>query len=355
MKVKPVVDALERCGVSVGLVHTGQHYDKLMSDVFFEDIGLRSPDFHLGVGSGSHAEQSGRVMMAFESLLLEESPEMVIVVGDVNPTPACALVGAKAGVYVSHVEAGVRSRDWSMPEEINRVVTDRVSDLLLAPSHEAIENLRSEGCAKQRMVLTGNAMIDTLVSNRDRAILRGKVSELQLTAGKFALATLHRPANVDDPVVLRELVSAMTRLSESLPVVFPVHPRTAKGLANVPGTERLKLLPPLGYLDFLSLEAQAAVVITDSGGVQAETTALGVPCVTARDNTEWPITLSEGTNILAGRDPNRIVEIALQVIERPIARRCPALWDGHAGDRMAAAMLELLESPDSHPRPTAEG
>jgi UDP-N-acetylglucosamine 2-epimerase (non-hydrolysing) len=351
MKVKPVMDALEARGADVVLVHTGQHYDAAMNDVFFADLGLRPPDRHLGTGSGSHAEQTARVMTAFEPLVDELAPDAVVVVGDVTSTLACALVAAKAGVLVAHVEAGLRSRDWSMPEEVNRLVTDRLSDLLFAPSPDGVDNLRAEGYHADQIHLAGNVMIDTLYANLDRALASDVLHRHGLTPGGYALATLHRPANVDDPDVLSRLLRAFGEAARELPVVLPVHPRTAARLESAGVPEGLRLVPPAGYLDFIALQASARLVLTDSGGIQEETTALGVPCLTTRDSTERPITLTEGTNVLVGRDPERIVAAAREVLESPPAKRAPALWDGHAGERIADVLLAHLASP-VRPRPT---
>jgi UDP-N-acetylglucosamine 2-epimerase (non-hydrolysing) len=353
MKIKPVMDALERQGAEVVLVHTGQHYDEAMNDVFFRDLGLRPPDRHLGTGSGSHAEQTGRVMIAFEPVVAELAPDAVVVVGDVNSTLACALVAAKAGAAVAHVEAGLRSRDWSMPEEVNRVVADRISDLLFAPSPDAVENLRREGYREDQIRLAGNVMIDTLYANLDRALASDVLHRHGLHAGEYGLVTLHRPANVDDPAMLAALLGALGEVAARLPLVMPVHPRTSARLAEVGVPDGLTLTPPAGYLDFIALEASARLVLTDSGGIQEETTALGVPCLTLRDTTERPITVTEGTNQLVGRDPEAIVATALATLREPPAKRCPALWDGNAGDRIAEALLGYLAMP-VRPRPTDE-
>jgi UDP-N-acetylglucosamine 2-epimerase (non-hydrolysing) len=339
MKIKPVMDALEARGAEVVLVHTGQHYDEAMNDVFFRDLGIRSPDRYLGAGSGSQAEQTARIMLAFEPVVADLAPDAVVVVGDVTSTVACGLVAAKAGTLLAHVEAGLRSRDWSMPEEVNRVVVDRLSDYLLAPSQDAVDNLRAEGYREDQVHLVGNVMIDTLFANRERALASGALEQLGLTAGGYGLVTLHRPANVDSPEALAPLVGALTKVSEELPLILPAHPRAATALRDLVTTDRIRLIPPAGYLDFVALQAGARIVLTDSGGVQEETTALGVPCVTLRDNTERPITVSEGTNVLAGLDPARIVEVAQRVLADPPAPRRPALWDGHAGERIAEVLL----------------
>ncbi|MEV5846275.1 UDP-N-acetylglucosamine 2-epimerase (non-hydrolyzing) [Streptomyces sp. NPDC051985] len=351
MKIKPVMDALERRDAEVLLVHTGQHYDPAMNDVFFADLGIRPPDRFLGVGSGSHAEQTGRVMTAFEPLLDEVAPDVVVVVGDINSTLACALVTAKAGPLLAHVEAGLRSRDWSMPEEVNRVATDRVSDYLLAPSPDAVDNLRAEGYREDQIHLVGNVMIDTLLANLDRARASDVLDRYGLARGEFGLVTLHRPANVDDPEVLTGLLKALGEIAGRLPLVLPVHPRAAGRLAEIGVPGGVRLVPPAGYLDFIALQDSARVVLTDSGGVQEETTALGVPCVTLRDNTERPITVEQGTNVLAGRDPVRITATVNAVLDRPPAPRRPDLWDGRASDRIAEVLL-TGGTASTRPRPT---
>ena len=351
MKIKPVMDALEARGADVVLVHTGQHYDDSMNDVFFRDLGIRPPDRFLGVGSGSHAEQTGRVMTAFEPLLAEVAPDLVVVVGDINSTLACALVTAKAGPLLAHVEAGLRSRDWSMPEEINRVVTDRVSDYLLASSPDAADNLRAEGYRDDQIHLVGNVMIDTLLANLERARACDVLTRYDLAPGEYGLVTLHRPANVDDPAVLTALLKALGEVADRCPLVLPVHPRAAGRLAELGVPGGLRLVPPAGYLDFIALQDSARLVLTDSGGVQEETTALGVPCVTLRDNTERPITVEQGTNVLAGRDPERIVATAHQVLDHPPAARRPDLWDGRASERIARVLLEG-GTTRTRPRPT---
>ena len=351
MKIKPVIDALEHLDARVTLVHTGQHYDPAMSQVFFEELGIRVPDVHLGVGSGSHAEQTARIMVGFEAVVAEAKPDWVVVAGDVNSTLACALVGAKAGAFVAHVEAGLRSRDWTMPEEVNRVVADRVSDLLFAPSNDAVDNLRAEGYRPDQIVLAGNVMVDTLLSNLERALARPILAELGLTAKQYGVVTLHRPSNVDDPEMLAKLVEALGEIGRDCPLVLPVHPRAAERLAATGIPTGLRLIPPAGYLDFVALQNGARVVLTDSGGVQEETTMLGIPCVTIRDNTERPITVTEGTNHLAGRDPDRIVEVTRAVLATPVVARRPPLWDGHAADRIAKAIVNHAANGESL-RPT---
>ena len=340
MKVKPVMDALEERGAQVVLVHTGQHYDPAMSDVFFAELGIRRPDHFLGAGSGTHAVQTCRVMTAFEPLVAELAPDVVVVVGDVNSTLACALVTAKLGVTLAHVEAGLRSRDRSMPEEINRLVTDRVSDYLFAPSADAVVNLQAEGYRPEQIHLVGNVMVDTLLANAGRAAAGGTLARLGLRPGEYGLVTLHRPANVDDPAVLSALLVALTEISRSCPLVLPAHPRVADRLHGAGLPAGIRIIPPAGYLDFIALEASARLVLTDSGGVQEETTVLGVPCLTLRDSTERPITITEGTNRLVGREPDRIIRTAREVMAAPTPRsRMPALWDGHAGQRIATALI----------------
>jgi UDP-N-acetylglucosamine 2-epimerase (non-hydrolysing) len=326
-----------------------------MSDVFFSELGIQAPDHHLDVGSGSHAEQTARVMIAFEPLVAELQPDVVVVVGDVNSTMACAIVAAKAGALVAHVEAGLRSRDWGMPEEVNRVVTDKVSDLLLAPSPDAVDNLRAEGFREDQIELVGNVMVDTLLANVVRARQRPVLDELSLRAGEYALATLHRPANVDDQQVLEDIVEGLTGAVGDLPLVFPVHPRTKARLATIPAAAAIRTIDPLGYLDFVALEAQAAIVFTDSGGVQEETTVLGVPCLTLRENTERPITVTHGTNRVVGRTPERIIAAAKEVLRDGISPCHPTLWDGRAGDRVADAIIRAADraAAGSRLHPTA--
>ncbi len=351
MKVKPILDALETRGAAVELVHTGQHYDATMSDVFFRDLGLREPDHHLGVGSGSHAEQTARLMIAYEALLERHPAEAVVVVGDVNSTLACALVAAKGGAIVAHVEAGLRSRDWSMPEEVNRVVTDRVSDLLFASTTGAAENLRAEGYREDQIYLVGNTMIDTLLANLDRARSRRPAEAFGLEVGGYGLVTLHRPSNVDDSKILEGLVGALSEIARKLPLLFAVHPRTRHAVAQLEPSPGLRVIEPQGYLSFLGLQAGAKIVLTDSGGIQEETTALGVPCLTLRTSTERPITVSEGTNQVVGVEPAVVVAAAKAVLARPPLARCPALWDGNAGDRIARSLLAALSGSDIR-RPT---
>ena len=344
VKLKPVVDALECRGVDVLLVHTGQHYDESMSDILFEDVQLRLPDHYLEVGPGTHAEQTAKVMMAFEPIVTAARPDVVVVVGDVNSTMAGALVAAKCRVPVAHVEAGLRSQDWSMPEEVNRVVTDRVSEYLFAPSADAVANLLAEGESAQQVHLVGNVMIDTLLMNLTRARQRPVREQLGLSAHGYGLVTLHRPENVDDPAMLTRLVDALGRVADLCPLVFPVHPRTRARLGGLKVPTGLRLTEPVGYLDSIALQADARLVLTDSGGIQEETTFLGVACLTLREGTERPITVTEGTNRVVGRDCEGIVAAAKETLRDGITPRRPALWDGRSGERIADVLASRKAS-----------
>jgi UDP-N-acetylglucosamine 2-epimerase (non-hydrolysing) len=331
------------------LVHTGQHYDGQMSDLFFRQLGIPEPDVNLGVGSGSHTAQTAEIMKAFEPLVVEHSPDAVLVVGDVNSTIACGLVAVKLKVKLVHVEAGLRSFDRTMPEEINRVLTDAVSDLLFCTEESGVENLRNEGVPQDRIFLVGNVMIDTLLHNKTKAEGSKILDRLSLSDRGYAVLTLHRPANVDDPAVLGGILEAVEVIQHDLPVVFPVHPRTrvnldGAGLANrLEGMADLRLIGPAGYLDFLKLMSHARVVLTDSGGIQEETTILQVPCLTLRENTERPITVEMGTNRVVGTRPEKIIAAYRQVAatQSPKAQ-VPPLWDGRAAERIAKVMLERL-------------
>ena len=339
MKIAPVLEAFRRYrdAHEVRLVHTGQHYDAKMSDDFFRDLGIPEPDVNLGVGSASHAEQTARVMVAFERVCLREMPDWVVVVGDVNSTMACAITAKKLGIRVAHVEAGLRSRDMSMPEEINRLCTDAVSDLLFTTDEMANENLRREGVPEEKICFVGNTMIDSLLKHIERA--RWLPLPEGLTPGGFAVLTLHRPANVDRPEVLAGILGAVSVVAESMPVAFPVHPRTARDLPQ-DVHRNLRLMQPLGYLRFLGLVANSRMVMTDSGGIQEETTVLGIPCLTFRPNTERPITCEIGTNIVVGNEPGRIREAALAVLRDGAGKgRIPEKWDGHAAERIVEVLL----------------
>ena len=341
MKMAPIIAALKgRDGVRQVLVHTGQHYDVKMSDVFFQDLGMPDPDVHLGVGSGSHAQQTAKIMLEIEPVLLREKPDVVVVAGDVNSTIGVALVAAKLGLRIAHVEAGLRSRDWTMPEEINRVLTDRLSDLLFTPSRDGDENLAREGIDPGRVHFVGNVMIDSLRAALPRARESRIHERLELARGGYALATLHRPSNVDEPAALQRVLAALSEIAQEIPVVFPIHPRTRSRLPVGFSARGVKLIEPLGYLDFLALTAEARLVMTDSGGIQEETTALGVPCLTLRENTERPITVEVGTNQLVGTDPARVIPAAREVLAgRGKKGRIPELWDGHAAERVAGVLV----------------
>jgi UDP-N-acetylglucosamine 2-epimerase (non-hydrolysing) len=358
MKVAPVLRALEERDVDNILVHTGQHYDPSMSAAFFDDLGLPEPDVHLEVGSGSHAQQTARVMERLEPVLLERTPDLVVVVGDVNSTLAAAIVAAKLWIPVAHVEAGLRSFDRTMPEEINRLLTDQISDLLFTTSPEAEENLVREGVDAGRVHFVGNPMIDSLERHLDRARESKALDTLGVVPGGYALVTLHRPSNVDDPGTLRGILDALKDMAAHMPVIFPAHPRTVKvmrehdleSLVDLSGGPAEKgavsCIEPIGYVDFLALMAEARLVLTDSGGIQEETTILGVPCLTLRANTERPITISMGTNRLVGSDPGAIAEAAAEALELPrLAPVRPPLWDGKAGERIADAVVSWGTSP----------
>lgn len=345
MKIKPVLDALAAAGHDVDLVHTGQHHDAEMSDVFFKDLGLRRPDVHLGSGSGSVAVQAARVLEAFDPYLVEAAPAMVIVVGDVTSSLACAFAAAQRGSLVAHVEAGLRSHDWAMPEEVNRVVIDRISTLLFAPSPDAVDNLADEGRDGQSVHLVGNVMIDSLLANLDRALDR-PLPHPVMVDGDFILATLHRPSNVDDPVVLDGILAALRAVSDRLPVVVPVHPRLAARLdadrRDAVG-DGVIFVEPMGYLDFIAAQQRARLIITDSGGIQEESTALGTPCLTVRESTERPITVTEGTNRVIGTNSFDIEAAVHDTLTDAPAPRCPALWDGQAGRRIAEVITTTLQ------------
>jgi len=348
MKMAPILRGLrEYPELRPFLVHTGQHYDEEMSRIFFEELGLPAPDRDLEVGSDTHGRQTARIMDAFEPLVEERAPKLVVVVGDVNSTLACSLVAVKLGIPVAHVEAGLRSRDRTMPEEINRLLTDAVSDLLFATSADAVENLRAEGVPAERIHLVGNPMIDTLKRHLEAARARRALDRFGLTARSYALVTLHRPSNVDRVDSLRRVFEGLRELTERIPVIFPVHPRTRERMdrAGIEPGPGLRLTEPLGYLDFLCLMDQARFLVTDSGGIQEETTALGVPCLTLRPNTERPITITEGTNQLLGEDPASILDAAKPLIEGNFPEpRCPKLWDGRAGTRIARVLARHLSA-----------
>lgn len=339
------------------LVHTGQHYDDALSKVFFDELEIPRPHVNLKVGSGSHTRQTAEIMVRFEEVLGAERPEAIVVAGDVNSTIACAMVAAKAGVKVVHVEAGLRSYDRRMPEEINRVLTDSISDLLLVSERSGLENLRKEGISGEKVQFVGNVMIDTLLEHRAKADLSTVLSDLDLEPGGYSVLTLHRPSNVDSGETLEGILSSIDSIGRRMPVVFPVHPRTVKRVEELGLSERLsktaglRTAPPLGYLDFLKLQAEAKMVLTDSGGIQEETTILGVPCITIRENTERPVTITHGTNVLAGTSPRRILQEAEAVLngQRRLPDQPPELWDGRAGDRIVEVFAKFLIRPVRKP------
>lgn len=351
MKVAPILRALDGAGHEATLVHTGQHYDSAMSDTFFHELGIKAPDYHLGVGTASHAVQTARIMEAFEPVLMKVRPHWLIVVGDVNSTMAATLVAAKLRTethgHIAHVEAGLRSNDWRMPEEINRVVTDRLADLLLTPSEDAAPNLLAEGILASNIVFVGNVMIDTLMRQLPVARATNTLERLGLRRRRYVAATLHRPSNVDDPTALAAVLEGLTLVADSLPVVLPLHPRTLKNIERFhlgPMLTPLTVLEPLGYTEMLALTDGAQCVLTDSGGIQEETTALGVPCVTLREQTERPVTITQGTNRMARwpLTPPGILGAYLDSVQA-VAQATPprpAGWDGHASERIVRALEE---------------
>jgi UDP-N-acetylglucosamine 2-epimerase (non-hydrolysing) len=350
MKMAPLLEAMRaRNGLQPVLIHTGQHYDAAMSRQFLDVLEIPEPDFHLGVGSGTHAAQTAAVMVALDEIFRTEvRPDLVLVVGDVNSTMAAALVAAKSGIRLAHVEAGLRSFDRTMPEEVNRIVTDGLSDLLFTTERSAVANLTREGITAEKIFFVGNVMIDTLLKFRDRAVEMGMPERFGISPHNYALVTAHRPSNVDDPGSLRGFVEMLVELSKQIPVIFPVHPRTRAvldglGIGNDLERSAVRLVEPLGYLEFLGLMAGARVVLTDSGGVQEETTVLGVPCLTMRENTERPVTLTDGSNRLVGTDPGKVLEGALEVLQsvHPKNRR-PELWDGNAAKRIIDILSRWL-------------
>jgi UDP-N-acetylglucosamine 2-epimerase (non-hydrolysing) len=352
MKVAPVIRAAcARPDIEQVLVHTGQHYDHAMSDAFFRDLDLPAPDVNLGVGSGTHAAQTGRIMVEFEPVLDQRTPDWVLVYGDVNSTIACALVAAKKGIRIAHVEAGLRSRDRGMPEELNRILTDQLADLCLTPSRDGDENLRAEGIEEERIVLVGNVMVDTLLHLRERARASRSPERFGVAGQPYAFVTLHRPSNVDSKETLAELLGALAGLSREMPVIFPIHPRTRGRIAEFGLSalaEGVRLVEPLGYLETVALVEQATLVLTDSGGLQEETTVLGVPCITARPNTERPVTVTQGTNRLVASTRSAVQQAIADVLahtgngRKALAR--PEFWDGNAGARV----VQAIEHATSH-------
>ena len=350
IKMIPVIEALSD-HVQQLVVHTGQHYDKRMSENILADLRFPDPDIHLEIGSGTHGEQTGRTIMAFEQVVMSERPDLVVVAGDVNATLACALAAVKLGIPVAHVESGLRSRDWSMPEEINRILTDHASTLLFTHSPDADDNLAAEGIPASRVHQVGNTMIDSLLRARPAALSRAAWEDFGLDQHSYVLVTLHRPSNVDDPSQLRGIAASLAELaSEAVPIVFPIHPRTLAALRQVRCLDRLvtsgvRCCEPLGYVDFVSLEIGAGAILTDSGGIQEESTALGVRCCTLRPNTERPVTTTLGTNVLLGSDPEAILRVR-PTCQPPIPCTLP-LWDGRAGERIARVVTDGLARHDA--------
>ena len=352
MKIAPVIRELQRRSdrFEFVLVHTGQHYDEGMSDIFFSDLNIPAPNYHLSVGSGGHATQTAAIMLAFEPVLMEETPDCVLVFGDVNSTLACSIVAKKLGFPIAHIEAGLRSGDRSMPEEINRVVTDSISDFFFVTEASGIEHLRQEGKPDTAVFHVGNVMVDNLLFEISKLDATADPDQAYQAGGNgkpFGIVTLHRPSNVDDGRVLMRIVSALSEISVQLPLLFPVHPRTNAALQRFGVTfpDTVTLTAPMGYREFLNLWRDATLILTDSGGLQEESTALGVPCLTLRENTERPITISEGTNKLVGTDPKVIVSEARKIIEKPADEtrlRRPELWDGKASGRIVAVLESLL-------------
>ncbi len=348
MKIAPIIRAFKKYPDSLDyqLIHTGQHYDKAMSDVFFDELGIPAPDYHLEVGSGSHAVQTANIMTRYETVCLEQDPDLVLVVGDVNSTLACSIVAKKLGKKVIHVEAGLRSGDMDMPEEINRIVTDSITDYFFVTENSGVENLRAEGKPDDSIFFIGNVMIDNLFYQIEQ-LKAVDSSALASTAIKqqyheYGVVTLHRPSNVDDKSILTGIIQALAEISKELPLIFPIHPRTRKNLDtfSIQPPDTIVLTEPMPYMDFLNLFKDAKVVLTDSGGIQEETTALGIPCITIRENTERPITIDEGTNVLVGSSPERIMVATRAVTDKvQSAMKLPEMWDGRAAERL----LGLLE------------
>lgn len=368
MKMAPIIEAMNQYPGQIEhiLVHTGQHYDERMSDSFFIDLGMPKPDIDLEVGSGSHAEQTARIMVEFEKVCLRENPDLVVVVGDVNSTMACTITAKKLGIKVAHVEAGLRSRDMSMPEEINRLCTDVLCDYLFTTDHFANENLLAEGVAANRIFFVGNVMIDTLMKHQGLACKLDLIEKWSLKAGGFATLTLHRPSNVDDEFTLKGILEALSEIACEIPVIFPAHPRTRKKVkefgfggyfSSTDKPRGLWMTDPLGYLEFLHLNMNARMVITDSGGLQEETTVLGVPCLTLRKNTERPITCEMGTNVILGTNRDSILNEALQVLKGHVRKgKLPEKWDGKAAQRIVEILTGINKGitvpptkPSNHP------
>ena len=354
MKMAPIIEAMNKYPEHINhlLVHTGQHYDEKMSQSFFNDLGMPKPDINLDVGSGSHAEQTARIMVEFERVCLQEKPDLVIVVGDVNSTVACSITAKKLGIKVAHVEAGLRSRDMSMPEEINRLCTDVLCDYLFTTDHFADENLKAEGVADEKVFFVGNVMIDTLLKHKQMASTLKLMDQLGLQSKQFATLTMHRPGNVDDKEILLGILEALAEISNKLPIVFPMHPRTRKMVEQFgfdkyfnfgDKAEGIWVTEPLGYLEFLHLNMNARLVLTDSGGLQEETTVLGVPCITMRPNTERPITCEVGSNVMVGSCEETILREAFKILNGNVPQGCiPEKWDGKAAERIVQVLLKQI-------------
>lgn len=343
MKIAPLMKEFEKYPeLDVKLVHTGQHYDFNMSDEFFANLNIREPDYNMGVGSDTHAAQTAKIMLEFEKVCIKEKPDLVIVVGDVNSTVACSLVAAKLGIKIAHVEAGLRSFNWDMPEEINRVLTDRLSDFLFTTSKDADKNLENEGIDKERVYFVGNVMIDTLLNFKTISENSEILNRLNLKQGEYAVLTMHRPSNVDNKETLSDMLDAMNSLD--IKVVYPMHPRTKKMIERFGlNTKNIIITEPLGYLDFIKLMSNAKLVITDSGGIQEETTILGIPCLTIRGETERPITVEQGTNIVVGEGREKIIQEANKIIAGKAKKgSAPELWDGKAAERIVKTLVNSL-------------
>lgn len=349
MKVAPIHKAFQKYANQIThlICHTGQHYDEKMSKVFFVDLEMPQPDFYLGIGGGSHAEQTAKIMIEFEKIVLTEKPDLVIVVGDVNSTIACSLVASKLGVKIAHVEAGLRSYDKEMPEEINRLLTDSISDYLFVTERSGLENLKKEGVASEKIFFTGNVMIDSLVDHLEKSEKSQILNENGLSTGKYVLVTLHRPSNVDSKEYLEKMVKFLNKMADQFPVIFPIHPRTKNNMSKFGLLEKLNssviLTEPIGYIDFLKLTKNAKLIITDSGGIQEESTFLGIQCITVRNNTERPVTVTVGTNQLIGTDLEKVEEAALKVLNGEIKNgTIPELWDGKAAERISEIINQKL-------------
>ena len=351
MKIAPLMKEMGKTPeIHPVLVHTGQHYDEKLSQLFFDELHIPRPDIHLEIGSASHAVQTAKIMMAFEEVLLRERPALVVVVGDVNSTIGCALPATKLHIPVAHVEAGLRSFDRNMPEEINRVLTDAISDVLFVTEPSGEENLLQEGIPREKIFFVGNVMIDTLLANKTKADQSSILQTLKVSPQNYALLTLHRPSNVDVKATFLRILQALADIQTHLPIIFPIHPRTRKRIQefglieNIESMENIRLIEPLGYLDFLKLMAEAKLVLTDSGGIQEETTILNVPCITLRENTERPITVEQGSNVIVGTDPQRIITESKQVLQgKTPSAKMPDLWDGSAAKRIVNILLEQFQ------------